>query len=65
MENATYVMPGYTYRHWIDLSKVASRPRTYRITLFVNCFIHKICLPTKNVENLKISTFLSIVLRLN
>ena len=64
-ENATYVMPGYTYKHWIDLSKVASDPGTYRITLFVNCLIHKICLPTENVGNLKISTFLSIVLKLN
>ncbi len=64
-ENASYILPGYTYKHWIDLSEIAMKPGTYNITLQVNCIIHKISYRTEKVESLEINTSVSVVFELS
>ena len=64
-ENTSYILPGYTYKHWIDLSEVAVKPGTYNITLQVNCIIHKINYRTEKVESLEINTSVGVVFELS
>jgi len=59
--NSTYIQPGYTYRHWIDLSNIAKEPGKYSITVYVSCTLGKINYRINTIENILVNTILSII----
>ena len=64
--NGTYIQPGYTYKHWIDLSNIAvvKEPGEYTITVYVSCTLKKMNYRANSIENILINATLTMKVEL-
>lgn len=58
--NGTFIQPGYTYKHWIDLSNIVKEPGEYTITVHVSCTLKKISYKTNSIEDIPINATLTM-----